>query len=315
MDELVEKLRRLKMEGWSTAELSKEYKISINKVKRMLAKSYDDVLTRRIAREKADLEMEKLVIEFLPKCNSLNQVCTMLGLRGVEGYYKKIRKIIEKYNLSTAHFGTIQVPATSNSRNQYTALSDEEYFANETHRANHNTIKRLLYRKLKEYKCEVCGISEWNGNPLKLQLHHINGNHNDNRIENLQILCPNCHTQTDNFCGKNKNNNTNVKFLISRKIKEYATKNYCKICGKEITGEGKKYCSHKCAQLGSVQWNVDTEQLLEDFKEIRSFRGVGEKYGVTDNAVKKRCKKLGIYEEIRKYITPRGRYITKKNNQ
>ena len=111
----------------------------------------------------------------------------------------------------------------------------------------------------------------WNGNPLKLQLHHINGNHNDNRIENLQILCPNCHTQTDNFCGKNKNNNTNVKFLISRKIKEYATKNYCKICGKEITGEGKKYCSHKCAQLGSVQWNVDTEQLLEDFKEILLF--------------------------------------------
>lgn len=61
--------------------------------------------------------------------------------------------------------------------------------------------ERLIKEGLKEYKCECCGITEWNGKPLSLQLHHINGIHNDNRLSNLQLLCPNCHSQTENFAG------------------------------------------------------------------------------------------------------------------
>lgn len=63
---------------------------------------------------------------------------------------------------------------------------------------------RLIQEGLKEYKCEICGISEWLGNPISLQLHHLNGVSNDNRLSNLQLLCPNCHTQTDNFGTKGK---------------------------------------------------------------------------------------------------------------
>lgn len=62
---------------------------------------------------------------------------------------------------------------------------------------------RLIKANLIEYKCSCCGITEWNGKPLTLQLHHINGNNRDNRLENLTFLCPNCHSQTDNFSGKN----------------------------------------------------------------------------------------------------------------
>ena len=58
---------------------------------------------------------------------------------------------------------------------------------------------RLLRLGLKEDRCEVCGISEWRGAPLSLALHHVNGDGKDNRLENLQLLCPNCHSQTDNF--------------------------------------------------------------------------------------------------------------------
>ena len=54
----------------------------------------------------------------------------------------------------------------------------------------------------KEYKCEICGISEWQGKELSLQLDHINGINNDNRIENLRLLCPNCHSQTETFSGR-----------------------------------------------------------------------------------------------------------------
>lgn len=62
---------------------------------------------------------------------------------------------------------------------------------------------RLIGAGLKENRCEECGISEWRGRPLSLALHHINGDGRDNRLENLALLCPNCHSQTDNFAGRN----------------------------------------------------------------------------------------------------------------
>ena len=65
--------------------------------------------------------------------------------------------------------------------------------------------KRLLKEGYLENKCAVCGqLPEWNGKSLTLELDHINGLSNDNRLENLRIICPHCHSQTDNYAGKNK---------------------------------------------------------------------------------------------------------------
>ena len=76
-------------------------------------------------------------------------------------------------------------------------VEDSEY--------NRTRLKeRLVQEGLKEYKCECCGITEWQGKPISLQLHHLNGIHNDNRLPNLQLLCPNCHSQTENFGVKGK---------------------------------------------------------------------------------------------------------------
>ena len=63
--------------------------------------------------------------------------------------------------------------------------------------------QRLIKLGLKQPWCELCGISEWRGAPLSLALHHVNGDGNDNHLENLQLLCPNCHSQTDTFAGRN----------------------------------------------------------------------------------------------------------------
>lgn len=71
----------------------------------------------------------------------------------------------------------------------------------------------------KGYKCEVCGISDWQGKPISLQLDHIDGNADNNHEDNLRLLCPNCHSQTDTFGAKNKGNGR----LYRR---EYRKKNY-----------------------------------------------------------------------------------------
>lgn len=70
---------------------------------------------------------------------------------------------------------------------------------------NRNLVKdRLLQSGLKEARCESCGLREWQGRPLPLELHHLNGDGEDNRVENLQLLCPNCHSQTDSWGGRSK---------------------------------------------------------------------------------------------------------------
>lgn len=64
--------------------------------------------------------------------------------------------------------------------------------------------KRLFAEGLKENRCEECGLTEWLGRPLSMALHHVNGDGRDNRLENLQLLCPNCHSQTENFSGRGR---------------------------------------------------------------------------------------------------------------
>lgn len=65
--------------------------------------------------------------------------------------------------------------------------------------------KRLISEGRLENKCSECGISDsYNGKPITLQLDHINGINNDHRFENLRLLCPNCHSQTDTWCGRGK---------------------------------------------------------------------------------------------------------------
>jgi DNA-binding CsgD family transcriptional regulator len=71
-------------------------------------------------------------------------------------------------------------------------------------RTNRTHLKgRLIAEGLKENRCEQCGIAEWQHKPLNVQLHHVNGDGTDNRLENIRFLCGNCHSQTDTYGGRN----------------------------------------------------------------------------------------------------------------
>lgn len=106
--------------------------------------------------------------------------------------------------------------ATKTSGKHYQALvelaklntfSDEKVFIENATIARHHVKKRIISRNLIPYICAECSINgNWNGKELVLQLDHINGINNDNRLENLRFLCPNCHSQQKTYAAKNRHN-------------------------------------------------------------------------------------------------------------
>jgi len=142
-------------------------------------------------------------------------------------------------------------------------------YQNTTHLKN-----RLIGEGLIKYECVICGNEgKWNKKPISLHLDHINGIKNDNRFENLRILCPNCHSQTETYGGKRFKK-------ISR----------C-VCG-NIKFKNVKLCN-KCVRFKKRKVNRPPyEQLMSEIKET-NYCAVGRKYGVSDNAIRKWCK---VYE-------------------
>ena len=304
------KIRELHFEkGYSLKEVAELLNVSINTVKRVASKKYDKIIENDKMKKHEDALFEEKVKEVLPSANSLNHICSLLGLRGVHGYYVKIQKVIDKYNLSTNHFGTIKIPRKTLYRNKFTSMPNDEFFIAGKHRNGKQLIKRLVENGIKEYKCEECGIKKWNGKPIVLQIHHINGDHNDNRIENLQLLCPNCHSQTSTYARANAQKKVlNAEgFNIIGNYTTRASKQ-CEYCGRVFYSTQNKYCSHKCAEEASRKITIDKNQLLKDFEQLKSYRGVSKKYNISDNGLRKYCKRIGVFDIVqnitkRKYDT------------
>lgn len=140
------------------------------------------------------------------KSKSLKECLENMGLKPAGGNYSVIKKYIEKYVINTDHFETIK---EKNDRIGFRPIKKalvDILIENSTF-SRSELKNKLIKEKILEYKCVECGNDgKWSGKPLSLQLDHINGVNNDNRIENLRFLCPNCHSQTDTYAGKNKNN-------------------------------------------------------------------------------------------------------------
>lgn len=132
---------------------------------------------------------------------SYAEVMRKLGYTANRGNsYEGVKNKIDSLNIDISHFKG-QAHGTSDN----TKYSLEEILVKDSSYSNMTSLKRrILNNNLIDYKCAICGIKEWLSKPIVLQLDHINGDNRDNRLENLRLLCPNCHSQTDTFCRKNK---------------------------------------------------------------------------------------------------------------
>lgn len=217
----------------------------------------------------------KKFLEIVNSSNTFTEIIKRCGLENKGGNINTVKRRIKKENINIPH---IKTGRDHNSGKIYLQqrISKEcalnKIFIENSYTSK-NTVKKLIKRyNLKKYICSECNLTNnWNDKPLSLQLDHINGINNDNRVENLRWMCPNCHSQTETYCGKS-----------SRK------KYNCNICSKETTGCG-KIC-RECHSLNLRKVERPSKEILELEIKENSMVSLGKKYKVSDNTIRKWCK-------------------------
>lgn len=135
---------------------------------------------------------------------SIRQVLVKLGLKSAGGNYKTFKIYAEKYQLDTSHFlgRGWNIHATGLKRIDPTPLS--EILVCNSNFQSHKLKQKIIAAGIKQKRCEECGWDKLSiDGRVPLELHHINGIHTDNRIDNLKLLCPNCHSLKINHRGRN----------------------------------------------------------------------------------------------------------------
>ena len=125
----------------------------------------------------------------------------MMGIRFVGSNIHTVKKLVEYYKIPTDHFDSKKAAIINRPPNKRTY--NEIFCENST--VQRSTLKeRIIVDKLLPYVCNVCfNNGTWNGKQLVLHIEHKNGVNNDNRLDNLCFLCPNCHSQTSTYAGRN----------------------------------------------------------------------------------------------------------------
>lgn len=221
--------------------------------------------------------------------------------------YKILNKVIDELGLDTSIINKNREKYNSEyikNLHPKNKIPIEDIFANKHKGYSTSKLKdRLIKEGYKEYKCENCGMTEWLGNSIPLTLHHDDGDRDNNSLDNLKLLCPNCHALTDNFAGKNIRNRYNYDQSVLRN-KKGAKMKICPICKTNQIYNTSDMCVDCYRKSKSVNFdNLDRDQIKYEIRHYPMTQ-VAKIHGVTDNAVRKWCIKLNLPShslEIRKY--------------
>lgn len=250
-------------------------------------------------------ERRQYYIYLIKNSCSLREVCLKANIIDTTGNYNTLKRIIKEDNIDISHF-------KRQNTSKQESHSIEYYLTKDSYITSYRLKNKLIKEGVKEQRCECCGTTEWLGQPIKLELHHLNGDNTDNRLENLQLLCPNCHSYTDNYGGKNQKINTKVKPKIEKRkqididylqilLNEYDDLN---IVGEKINRKPRtilRYINEYNLVIKEKQpkYSDKIETMVDLMKKYRNYSKVGEILGISDNAVKKRFIRLGYPGDIK----------------
>lgn len=179
-----------------------------------------------------------------------------------------LKRKIEEYGIDISHFTFV-----SHNKGKKQKKSIETYLTQYSTIASSKLRLKLINEGIKENKCEKCGISIWMGKPITIQLHHKNGDHSDNRLDNLQLLCPNCHSQTENFCGTAKE------------------KYFCMECGRQLKTKAKLCVSCSAKRARRELW---TERIKSSIEKGLNNVEMADVFNVSETTIRHWRKKLNL---------------------
>ena len=199
MENLKEKILKLREQDYTYSEIVKELGCSLSTV------SYHCGTPDKSKTWKVYDYPEDKLREAVLTSVAFSHVLEKLGIPVSGGRYASLKTHLNKYGIDYSHFeGQAWAGRQSKENNTF---SKEEFMEkvlidNGSNFSSHNLKLKLYHFGIKIPKCECCGLTTWQNKPISLHLDHINGNNKDNRLINLRILCPNCHSQTDTYAGK-----------------------------------------------------------------------------------------------------------------
>lgn len=229
---------------------------------------------------------EKEFKEIIFRSDSYSQVLREIGRKtGTGGGYRTLKDRVLFLEIDVSHF-TGMANRCGGRGIQGKAKLDEVMIEKSTYSRGNLKIRIIKEGLIDSSKCGICkNGNTWEGKPLVLVLDHINGINNDNRLENLRLICPNCNSQTETFCGKSKIGKSEIEKLI------YC----CEKCDRWLSRKSKTGLCRDCFLKSGIIDRTKTRKvkvrpsqkiLVEQIEEY-GYRGTGKIYGVSDNAIRK----------------------------
>lgn len=251
------------------------------------------------------------IVKALETAKSITGAARLMGVS-----YNAFARLAKKYNCFITNQGGKGM--VKKSPRSVTREILDLVFQNKHYYTAYKLKGHLFNFGLKEKRCECCGLSEWMGKEIPLELHHKNGNHHDNTWDNLQILCPNCHGQTEHYRGANKvsykdkkakvieltEEEQNILYVTKEKAvkvkkepkpkKPRGTVKTCKVCGKEFISPNGTFCSIACSEEYKRKNIPSKEEIIATIPLYKSVRTLCTHWNVTDNALKRWLKRYDI---------------------